>query len=279
VKRSLYLPLAALLALAPAAHAGHLFSCCNWGIHCMVPPPECPDCSDACGHKLCLPWQAECSAKLIDQLCHGACCCERIKAAEKLGCCVYANWGSNPEVIDALVGALECDTCWEVRRAAAWSIARQGARTHYTVVALYLASKCDHHYMVRDRAAAALDELLLCNCQRECYKVIFESIDAEAGKIKPYYNPTNEQCVHLEPGDCCIIVHVCTLEKKAEKKKCLIPIKIVNHGPCPTCHAHAELPPPGALPPPGLMLPAPPPGAPAPERLGTPPAPVTPPAR
>jgi hypothetical protein len=277
VKRSLYLPLAALLALAPAAHAGHLLSCLNCGIHCMVPPESCPDCGDACPHGHCLPWQAECAAKLMDQLCHGQCCCERIKAAEKLGCCLYANWGCSPDIVDALVNALQCDTCWEVRRAAAWSIAMQGIRTHYTVTALYIASKCDHHFLVRDRAREALDQLLLCN--RQCYKDLFASIDASVRKIRPYYNPTEEQCIHFELCECNIIIHVCELEKKPKKEECLIPIKIENEGKCPCCHAHAELPPAGpALPPPGApLLPS---GAPVPpERLTTPPAPAMPPIR
>jgi hypothetical protein len=268
----LYLPLAALLALAPAAHAGHLFSCCNCGIHCMVPPPDCPDCGDACPHGHCLPWQASCAQKLIDQLCNGSCCCERIKAAEKLGCCLYANWGCTPEIVDALVGALECDTCWEVRREAAWSLGRQGARTHYTVTALYLASKVDHHYLVRDRAKEALDQLLLCN--RCCYKDLFASLDASAKKIKPYYNPTEHQCVHLELCGCNIVVHVCKAEKKEEKKEeCLIPIQIVEDGTCPKCHAH-ELPATvagPALPP--SVLPGPP------ERIMSPPMPAAPAAR
>jgi hypothetical protein len=149
----------------------------------------------------------------------------------------------------------------------------QGARTQYTVLALYLASKCDHHYMVRDRAKEALDQLLLCN--RQCYKELFASADAAVKKLRPYYNPTEEQCVHLELCNCCIVVHVCKLEKKEEKKEeCLIPINIVEDGLCPTCHAHAV-----ALPPPGAPLLVPP-GAPGgPEPLTTAPTPALPPAR
>ena len=58
------------------------------------------------------------------------------------------------------MGALECDTCWEVRKAAAWSITHQNARTRYAVMALYLAGKVDPHYMVRDAAKSALDILI-----------------------------------------------------------------------------------------------------------------------
>jgi hypothetical protein len=252
----------------------------------MVPPEECPDCSDACPHcHFCWPGHSEHAQKLIDQLCHGECCCDRIKAAEKLGCCVHANWGCDPEIIDALVGAMECDTCWEVRRAAAYSIAHQGARNSYTVLALYLASKLDHHYMVRDRAKEALDILTV--CRRECYKQLFDSADAAAGKIKPYYNPTKEQCIHLALDCGCITVHVCKAppeEKKPAKEECLIPFKVVEDGTCPShgpcgCHAGGPLalPAPGALPPPPPGLPPALPGA--PERLGTPPVPVAPPMK
>jgi hypothetical protein len=280
VKRILYLPLAALLVLAPAAYAGHL---CNAGVHCMVPPEECPDCSEACPHcRFCLPWQAECTAKYIDQLCHGDCCCERIKAAHKLGCRLHANWGCNPEIADALVGALECDTCWEVRQAAAWSLALQGARTQYVVLALYMAVKLDHNYRVRDTAAQALAVLVPCNLEC-CYGELFKSVDKEAKKLRPYYNPTNQQCIHLELSCGCIVVHVCKLEeeKKPAKEECLIPIKIAEDGLCPTCHAHAALPPYGAVPSAPVVLPAPgtPLGAPPPERLSTPPVPAMPPIR
>lgn len=282
MKRILYLPLAALLVLAPAAHAGHLFSCCNAGIHCTVPPVECPDCADACPHCLCLPWQSACAEKLIDQLGHAECSCERIKAADKLGCRLYANWGCTPEIVDALVGALECDTCWEVRQAAGWSLALQGARTQYVVLALYMASRLDHNYRVRDTARQALTVLVPCNLET-CYGKVFLSVDQAAKQLRPYYNPTNQQCVHLELNCGCITVHVCKLveEKKPVKEECLVPIKIAVDGLCPTCHAHAVLPAPGAVPPPAMVLPAPgtPPGAPIPERLGTPPVPVVPPIR
>ncbi len=273
--RSLYLPLAALLAVAPATHAGHLFSCCNSGIHCMVPPVECPDCGDACPHgKHCLPWQAECTAKLLDQLCHGDCCCVRIKAAEKLGCRLYANWNCSPEIADALIQAMECDTCWEVRRAAAWSLALQGARTQYVVLALYMASKFDRHYLVRDTSVQALAVLVPCNLQC-CYGKLFESVDKAGKDIRSYYNPTNHQCVHVELSCGCITVHVCKLEeKKPVKEECLIPIKIAVDGVCPTCHAQAAVPPPAAPMPPTL----PPVPRPA-EKLSTPPAPAMKPAR
>ena len=92
----------------------------------------------------------------------GSNCCERIKAAEKLGSRFHADFCCNPAVLDALIAALQCDPCWEVRRAAAWSIMKQGARTEQAIVALYISSKLDPHYMVRSRAAEALDILTVC---------------------------------------------------------------------------------------------------------------------
>jgi hypothetical protein len=113
----------------------------------------------------------------MDQLCHGACCCERIRAAEKLGHRCHADACCDPDIIPALVHALQDDPCWEVRKAAAWSIAYQGVRGKYAVLALYLASTLDPHYLVRDGAASALDILIV--CRRSCpdYKELFEAAD------------------------------------------------------------------------------------------------------
>jgi hypothetical protein len=288
VKRSLTLPLVALLALAPAAHGAHLFSCINCGIHCMVPPCETPDCTEACPHGPCLPWHSKCACKLMEDLCSAPCCCDRIKAAEKLGCCLYANWGCNPEILDALVNAMECDTCWQVRQTAAWSLALQRARTQYVVLAVYMASRLDHHYQVRDTATQALS--ILVPCQTCCYKQLFASVDKQAGALRPYYNPTNHQCLHLELNCGCITVHVCKLEevKKPVKPECLIPIKIAVDGVCPVCHDGGcpSCGGPPALPPEvGLPLAGPPafgPGPaapPVPERLPGMPAPVPQPIR
>jgi hypothetical protein len=285
MKRALVVSLLALLAAAPGAWAG-LFTCCNWGIHCMEPPPPTCDCEDAHGHGHCSAWKSAHAEKLIDQLCHGECCCERIKAAEKLGCCLHADWCCCPDVVSALVNAMQCDTCWEVRRAAARALGFQGARTHYTVLCLYVASKADPHYMVRDGAKEALDILLVCT--RDCYQKLFDSVDKEIKKIKPYYKPTTGQCVHLE-GDCNgIVVHVCVKkeEKAPAKEECLIPIKIEEHecpagccvgGACPVGPA----PVPGGVPVlidsgmplPGTPLLAPPAGA-KPEPIPVPPAPA-----
>lgn len=251
MKRILHLAIAVLLALAPAAGAWPLFTCCNKGIHCIEPPQYCPDCSEPQGHHFC--WaRPEHTQKLIDQLYHAECCCDRIKAAEKLGCCLHGDYHCDPEVLTALIGALGCDTCWEVRKAAAWSITYQNARTKDGVMALYLAVKLDPHYLVRDAAKDALDVLTV--GRRECYKDLYASVDAQASKLKPYYHPTSGQCVHFEECGCGFTIYVCKKPeepKPPKKEECLVPINIVV-GECPAggaCPCHASpVPPPGPVP-------------------------------
>jgi hypothetical protein len=152
---------------------------------------------------------------LIGEVCSSACCCDRIKAVEKLG--LVGDYRCDPEVLAALVKALECDTCWEVRRAAAGAIRHQHARTRYGVLALYLASKFDPHYLVRERAAESLDILLV--CRRECFKCMFDTVDRMAKDIKPYYKPTAGQCVTLVEEGCGFTLHLVKKEEKKEEKK------------------------------------------------------------
>jgi hypothetical protein len=140
----------------------------------MVPPAECPDCGDPCCHRLHLAGNGARARELMAQLCSD-CRCDRIKAARKLGYRWHADFCSDPAVLDALIHALLCDPCWEVRKAAAWSIAMQGARVETGVLALYVSSKIDPHYMVRDKAKEALDVLLV--CRRECFADLFKRVD------------------------------------------------------------------------------------------------------
>lgn len=199
MKRLFASALAALLALSASAYAGHL--CCN--VHCIEPPPpSCPDCGCPCDHglHLCLGSGAH-AQKLIDELCHAECCCDRIKAAHKLGSRLHADFCCCPEVLNTLVGALQCDTCWEVRRAAAWGIAMQNARTDQGVLALYVASKMDPHYLVRDRAAEALSILIL--CRGDCYKDLFKGGDDLIKYLKKNgYKPGSDTC-HVLFADGC----------------------------------------------------------------------------
>jgi hypothetical protein len=83
----------------------------------------------------------------------------RVHAARKLGCRLYANFCAHPEVLDALVDALLCDSCGEVRRAAAGSLQNQNAQTDSGLLALYLAANLDPDPRVQARAAEALDVL------------------------------------------------------------------------------------------------------------------------
>src|SRR5262245_4803639 len=134
MKYTLTAALTVLLGLA-ASSVWAAGTCCK-GCKCIEPPPpSCPDCSDpCCKWRLPTLYGPDHASCLISQLC-SECCKERIKAAKKLGCTVHADYCCNPAVLDALVRALLCDTCWEVRAAAAWAITHQKARTEEGVLA------------------------------------------------------------------------------------------------------------------------------------------------
>jgi hypothetical protein len=166
-----------------------------------IPIVPCPDCSPPCEHRLCLcvcgPGHAE---KLIDGLC-AECCCERIKAARKLGCRLHADFCQCPDVATALITALLCDPCWEVRRAAAWSLMGQGAYTEEALLALYISSKMDPHYMVRARASEALDILTL--GRLACYKSLFRYADGLiTGLRRAKFKPGADKCRIVFNGVC-----------------------------------------------------------------------------
>lgn len=197
MKRLFILTAVASLGLAASAWGGW-FDCCNRGIHCMCPEPYCPDCSCPCERRpqlLLLPGSGERAHDYIHDLMCCRCCCDRIRAAQQLGHPHCVDFCCSPEIVPALVHALQCDTCWEVRRAAAWSLARQDARIPEAVLALYLASKLDHHYMVRARAEEALDVMLV--CRRACFKDLFAGADALIPAIREFYNPTKGQCIDV----------------------------------------------------------------------------------
>jgi hypothetical protein len=189
MRRKLTFALLALAGLAAQAWAAGLHSgCCP---ACTpIPPPDCPDCGCPCDHRLHLTlFGCEHAQKFIEVLndCNSD-CCERIKAAKKLGSRLHADFCADPCVLDALIAALLTDPCWEVRRAAAWAFVGQGARTEPGVLALYISSKMDPHYMVRSRAAEALDIVTL--CRTDCYKDLYATADRlivelKAKKFKP----------------------------------------------------------------------------------------------
>jgi hypothetical protein len=204
MRRTTTLALAGLLALAAQGRAGFLCGCTT---HCTVPPPpDCPDCSCPCDHRLPKTlFGAEHAHKLICDL-HAETCCERIKAAKKLGHRMHADFCSDPAVLEALIGALQCDPCWEVRRSAAWSLLGQDARVDEALLALYVASKIDPHYLVRTRAAEALDILTV--CRKGCYKFLFEGGDKLVKELKARgVKPGSDNCRVVYGAAC----HACGL--------------------------------------------------------------------
>lgn len=184
------------LADGSASWADQPSLCCR--PRCTIPPPpRHPNCcADICGHRLilcgfCSPDHADC---LMNAL-HAGDFCKRRDAVEKLGCRLHADICLQPPVLDALLQALQCDKCWEVRRAAAWALLGQKARTEAVVLALYISSQVDPHYMVRIRSAEALDILTL--GRRECYAELYKAADQliRVLRSKGY-----------QPGrDCCLI--------------------------------------------------------------------------
>ncbi|MFL5241750.1 MAG: HEAT repeat domain-containing protein [Gemmataceae bacterium] len=192
MKRLLFLSVTVLIGLAASARAGGLCGC--EGRCKPIPPPVCPDCACPCDeHRIGAVFGCEHANKLIEDL-HACTCCDRIKAVKKLGHRLHADFCANPEVLAALINALQCDPCWEVRREAAWSILSQGARTEQGVMALFVASRLDPHYVVRDRAAEALD-ILLVGGKRACFKTIFDNGDKLIKDLKKAgYKPGTANC-------------------------------------------------------------------------------------
>jgi hypothetical protein len=190
--------LLALPALAVPAWAGCLTcghkGCCP---DCTpIPCPEHCDCCNPCDHRLHLNFCDRASEYVATLQDCNSNCCERIKAAKKLGCRLHADFCCDPDVIPALLTALQCDPCWEVRQAAAWSLAMQGARTEDVVLALYVASKVDYHYMVRMTAAEALDIVTVC-C-KPCYVELLKIGDAVAKELRARkYKAGMENCCGL----------------------------------------------------------------------------------
>jgi hypothetical protein len=195
MKRILCLSAVALVGLASSALGGP-FACLNGGIHCICPPEECENCRPPCENRLhlCSCRKSEQAQKLIEQL-SGTCCCDRIRAAHKLGSRLHADFCCDPEVLSALARALQCDPCWEVRVAAAWGIAYQNARTDLGVMSLYVASKLDPHFLVRDAANDALGVLLV--CRRSCFKEVFAAGDELIKKLKGKYKPGSDECIEF----------------------------------------------------------------------------------
>ncbi len=186
--------------MASAVWAGDHDKCCGPGCgHCIVPPPSfCPKCTcpcDECRLCLCPAWKAKEARIWIEQLLHCPNFAARKTAAAKLGCRWHADFCQTPEVLTALIAALHCDACWEVRRVAATSLREQNARTPQAILALYIASQLDPHYLVRERANESLDILLI--LQRPCYKQLLKDADELIKKLRGKYKPGAHDCQTL----------------------------------------------------------------------------------
>lgn len=183
--------------LTPAIRAGNHDKCAgpNCG-HCLVPPPPfCPKCTSPCNEcRLCLcpTWHAKEAQTWIERLLSCPNFEGRKKAASKLGCRWHADFCQTPEVLTALIAALHCDGCWEVRREAATALRQQNARTPQALLALYIASQLDPHYLVRERATESINILLV--LQRSCYKQLFKDADELIKKLRGKYKPGSHDC-------------------------------------------------------------------------------------
>jgi hypothetical protein len=184
-------------ALPSTGWAGDHDNCFAPGCgHCLVPPPPfCPKCTSPCDkYRLCLcpAWHAKETHVWIERLLRCSNAQARKKAAVKLGCRWHADFCQTPGVLTALIAALHCDSCWEVRRAAATSLREQNARTPPAILALYIASKLDPHYLVRERANESISILLA--LQRPCYKQLFKDADELIKKLRGKYKPGTHDC-------------------------------------------------------------------------------------
>lgn len=170
--------------------------CCK--TRCLVTPPSpCCDCSP--GTRRCLLlYSPEYAQKLLDKL--GGEWCQRLAAVEKLGSRFHADYCKDPAVLEALLTALQCDTCWKVRYAAAWSIMGQKALVPEAVLALYLAARLDNHYMVRTRAEEALDILTL--GRQPCYKQLYAAADVLITELKARNYVTGSKGCRVCLGQC-----------------------------------------------------------------------------
>jgi hypothetical protein len=144
--------------------------------------------SPICGVRLSPgPLFAPCKAqRLIEKLQNG-CCRDRILACRKLGNRFCVDCYTDPEVLDALIMALQSDASWEVRREAAFAIRRQDAGTDAAVLAVYLASRLDPVLEVRQYSAEAVNTLT--EGRRPAYHDAFATVDAAVAQLQKLYHP------------------------------------------------------------------------------------------
>jgi hypothetical protein len=198
MNRSILLAVLVPLTLLRPALAG---GWCGKGVHCIQPGPTCgKDCSCPCANWRVGPLLPADSRKLIAQLGDGD-CCDRIAAAKKLGNRLCFDFCDDPAVLPALARAVLCDTCWQVRKAAVCSLCRQKARSDYGMLVLYLASRLDSHYLVRDAASEAIGVLSV--GRQHCYRDLFRAADQLIPRLRPLYRPTQGDCIQLQLEEFC----------------------------------------------------------------------------
>jgi len=153
---------------------------------------DCGACNGV-GHWFNPPGQDCRAAELIAQL--SSCSTrDRQVAARKLGNAWNVNIQSHPEVVVALITALQCDSAWEVRNNAAWAIAFQNVANQSGWTCLYVASKLDPHWMVRDTAANAMKVIEARVCL-DCIKSWKTRADSLVKQWKGRYNPGKSEPV------------------------------------------------------------------------------------
>lgn len=173
MRRLLTLALLALLGLAVTARAGECLGCKT---RCTeAPASDCRERGCPCDKRINLAIfdKADKYIKVLADC--DAACCARIKAAKSLGNRLKADVCADKGVLDALLNALFYDSCWKVRRAAAWSLFGQRAYQDDVILALYISAAVDPHVLVRSRSAEALDLLTLCH--KCCYKELYAQAD------------------------------------------------------------------------------------------------------
>jgi len=186
MKRILYLTAGALVGLmASNASAGESVqpACDGWS------------CGDPCSKLRIGPiFGEQHTQKLIDQLSSES-QRHRIDAVRKLGCELHADFCKNPEVLNALIHTLSCDKAPEVRWQAVWAIAGQGASVPEAIFALYVATKLDKNYLVRDDAVFVL-KILTSHCRHSCHD-LYQAADAFIAHLCAEYDPAKGKCVDL----------------------------------------------------------------------------------
>jgi HEAT repeats len=199
MKRISVVALAALLMSAPVAW--------GWCLNCTrvrpIPPEACGPCPDQCKHGFFPPLSRKCAVEdKIHVLYTDPNFAHRVCAVEWLGCCMHDDACADPEVMEALFAALQCDPAWEVRRAGAIAIRHQHLLCRTALMALYIAAKTDPHFTVRLKSAESLD-ILTVPYPPSCFKDMRKQGDALIVELRRAgYKPGSEHC-RVQLGDAC----------------------------------------------------------------------------